>query len=128
MEDCFDSDSCKEYLEITWVDNEFNNTASLKDLTFTCGYDYDLNDQIIILILDFDRLKVSVEQTDDKNFKILYDNKPFFISIKAFWALIKKGKNLTKKNISKLRIHLLHWNSGMFLAVLKHTFVKKHNC
>ena len=128
MADCLDSDSYKEDLEITLVDNEFNNTASLKDLTFIGGYDYDLNNQIIIPILDIDRSKVSIEQTDDKNFKILYDNKPFFISIKAFWALIKKGKNLTKTNISKLRIHLLHWNFGMFLAVLKHTFVKKHNC
>ena len=84
MANCFDSDSYKEYLEITLVDNEFNNTASLKDLTFIGGYDYDLNNQIIISILDIDRSKVSIEQTDDKNFKILYDNKPFFISIKAF--------------------------------------------
>ena len=71
MEDCLDSDSYEEDLEITLVHNEFNDKASLKNLTFT-GYDYDLND------LDFDRLKVSIKRTDDNNFKILYNNKPVF--------------------------------------------------
>ena len=83
MADCLDSDSYEEDLKINLVHNEFNDTASLKDLTFT-GYDYDLNNQKIVSTLDFDRSNASIESTGGKNFKALFDNKPFFISIKTF--------------------------------------------
>ena len=95
MADCLDFGSCEEDLKITLVHNEFNGTASLKDLTFT-SYDNDLNDQKIVWILDFDKSKVSIEGKDDNSFKVLYNNKPFFVNIKVFWAVIKKGKHLTK--------------------------------
>ena len=89
MADFLESDSYEEDLKITLVHNEFNDTASLTDLTVT-GYYYDLNNQKIVLILDFDRSKASIERTDDKNFEVSFDNKPFFVGIKAFCALIKQ--------------------------------------
>lgn len=74
------------FLQI-FVNNGFNDTASLKELTFTV-YDYDLNNQKIVSILNINRSKVSIEWTDDNNFKILFDNKPFFFSLKVFCTLI----------------------------------------
>ena len=89
MADCLDSDGYEEDLKITLVHNEFNDTASLTNLTVT-GYYYDLNNQKIVPILDFDRSKASIERTDDKKFEVSFDNKPFFVGIIAFCALIKK--------------------------------------
>lgn len=90
MSDCLDSDGYEEDLKITLVHNEFNDTASLTNLTVT-GYYYDLNNQKIVPILDFDRSKASIERTDDKKFEVSFDNKPFFVGIIAFCALIKKS-------------------------------------
>ena len=87
---CLDSDGYEEDLKITLVHNEFNDTASLTNLTVT-GYYYDLNNQKIVPILDFDRSKASIERTDDKKFEVSFDNKPFFVGIIAFCALIKKS-------------------------------------
>ena len=90
MADCLDSDGYEEDLKITLVHNEFNDTASLTNLTVT-GYYYDLNNQKIVPILDFDRSKASIERTDDKKFEASFDNKPFFVCIIAFCALIRKS-------------------------------------
>ena len=90
MADCLDSDGYEEDLKITLVHNEFNDTASLTNLTVT-GYYYDLNNQKIVPILDFDRSKASIERTDDKKFEVSFNNKPFFVGIIAFCALIKKS-------------------------------------
>ena len=94
MVNCFDSDSYEKDFETLLLYDKFYYAASLKDSTFT-GYSYDLNDQKMVSILDFDRSKVFIEQTDDNNFNVLYDNKPFYISIKAFYVLIKNSKDLT---------------------------------
>ena len=90
MADCLDSDGYEEDLKINLVHNEFNDTASLTNLTVT-GYYYDLNNQKIVPILDFDRSKASIERTDDKKFEVSFDNKPFFVGIIAFCALIRKS-------------------------------------
>ena len=113
MPDCLHSDSYEEDLEVTLVHNKFNDVNSLNDFTFT-GYDYDLNDQKIVSILNLDRLKVSIESTDDNNFNILFDNKPYFVIIKVYCAWIKKLKTWLKANVLKVRIHLLHQNLGFF--------------
>ena len=40
---------------------------------------------------------------DNYNFHILYNNKPFFVTNKAFRALIRKGKDLTKNKYIKIK-------------------------
>ena len=60
----------------------------------------------MVLVLELDRWKISIERTDDNNFKILCDNKPFFVSIKTFCGLMKKGKDLTKNKYIKIKNRL----------------------
>ena len=48
-------------MKITLVHNKFNDTASLKDVTFT-GYDYDLNYQNIVSVLGFDKSNVLLRE------------------------------------------------------------------
>lgn len=82
MVDCIDSDSYKDDFLVGLVHNKHDETAYFKDLTFTY-YQYDLNDKEIVSIPKFDRLKISVEWTEDNSFKIVFNKKPFFVSIKV---------------------------------------------
>lgn len=97
-----DSGSPEDDLLIKSVHNEYENMFNLKDLTFT-GYKYDQNDQNIFSILRFDRSKISIEQADSNTLKILFDNKPFLVSIKAFCTLMKKDKGLAANKHIKVK-------------------------
>ena len=74
--------------------------ADLKDLTFT-DYSFCLSELEIVPILKFDMSKLSIKKLEDYNFKNLYDSKPLFLSIKAFCALLKKVKALSKTRTLK---------------------------
>ena len=82
-------------------------------LTFT-AYDYDLSKQEIVPILKFDMSKLSITKLEDHNFKILYDNKPLFVGIKAFCALANKGKDFARNRYIKVKNPLAsrrHWDA-----------------
>ena len=89
MVDCRDSNLYEEDCLVHRVHCE--DETELKDLTFS-SYNYDLSNQEIVPLLKFDMSKVSITNLEDHNFKILYDDKPVLVRIKAFCALVKKVK------------------------------------
>ena len=71
-------------------------------MTFT-GNNYDLHKQEVVPILKFDRSKFSIKKLEDNNFKILSSNKLLFVSIKAFCALVKRGRDFTRNKYIKVK-------------------------
>ena len=86
MVNCRDSDWQAEDSLQHRIYCESNSKIDLKNLTFT-GYSYDLNKREIVQVLQFDMSKLSIRKMGDHNFKILYDNKLLFVSVKALKKL-----------------------------------------
>ena len=47
--------------------------------------------------------KPSIIRLEDHNFTVLYDNKPLFVGIKDFCALLKKVKDFTRNRYIKVK-------------------------
>ena len=118
-----DSNIYEDDLFMKLVHGEHDDMADFKNMTFT-GYEYALNNQKVVSILNFDRSKISI---DDNNFKILQDNKPLFVRIKAFCVFIKKGKDLTKNKYIKVKNPLASsklWD--VFSSIKVHIWQETH--
>ena len=102
MVDCRESDSYEE--DSLWQKVRYSNNdeGNLKDLTFI-GYHYCLGKQDIVPIVKFDMSKLSITKLKDYNVKILYNNKPLFVGIKALCVLVKKGKDFTRNRYIKIK-------------------------
>ena len=127
MVDCRDSDSYDKDSLRRRIHCGRNDEANLKDLTFT-AYDYDLSKQEIVPILKFDMSKLSITKLEDHNFKILYDNKPLFVGIKAFCALANKGKDFARNRYIKVKNPLAsrrHWDA--FCKINSETCYETHS-
>ena len=102
MVDCRESDSYEE--DSLWQKVRYSNNdeGNLKDLTFI-GYHYCPGKQDIVPIVKFDMSKLSITKLKDYNVKILYNNKPLFVGIKALFVLVKKGKDFTRNRYIKIK-------------------------